>query len=131
MKRYLATLVGAVTMMGSASGQHFELSLDRRAAADALTLTPQRPTTIDRAVRAIEQQIEDKRAADAARSPLQPFWEAGFWSSPLMKLIPVAGGTQRYAEDPYVTPDYLTVARQQSEYQLKLSDKRALSLFGK
>jgi hypothetical protein len=138
MKLPLAALVCALSLLRSVSAQHFELALDSRAAADALTITshdplasPYRETTIDRAMGAIERQIEEKRAADAARTPLQPFWEASFWNSPLMKLIPVGGWTQRYAEDPYVLANYLTVERRQSDYQLKLSDKRALSLFGK
>ena len=139
MRRHLSVLVCAITMMlASASAQQFELSLDSRAAADALTLAPANPleapfhpTTMDRALRAIEKQIEEKRAAEAARSPLQPFWEASFWKSPLMKLIPVGGGPDRNAEDPYVLANYLTVARQQSDYQLKLSDERARLFFGK
>jgi hypothetical protein len=138
MKSPIAALVCALSVLRSVSAQHFELALDSRAAAEALTITnrdplasPYQATTIDRAMRAIERQIEEKRAADAARTPLQPFWEANFWNSPLMKLIPVGGGTQRYAEDPYVMADYLTIARRQSDYQLKLSDERALSLFGK
>lgn len=138
MKFPLAALVCAFALLRSVSAQHFELALDSRAAADALTITnhdplafPYRETTIDRAIRTIERQIEEKRAADAARTPLQPFWEASFWNSPLMKLIPVGGWTQRYTEDPYVLANYLTLERRHSDYQLKLSDERALSLFGK
>lgn len=138
MKRSIAALVCALSVLRSVSAQHFELALDSKAAADALTLTnrdplaaPYQATATDRALREIERQIEEKRAADAARTPLQPFWEASFWNSPLMKLIPVGGGTQRYTEDPYVTADYLTLARRQSDYELKLSDERALSLFSK
>ena len=138
MRRHLSIMVCALLTMASASAQHFELSLDSRAAADALVLdpnnffeTPYRLTTTDRALRAIERQIEEKRAAEAARTPLQPFWEASFWKSPLMKLIPVGGGPERYPEDPYLMANYLTIARRQSDYQLKLSDERTRLFFSK
>ena len=138
MRRHIALLVCALLMLASASAQHFELSLDNRAAADALVLDPENSleapyhlTTIDRALRVIERQIEEKRAAEKARSPLDPFWEASFWRSPLMKLIPVGGGTVRYPEDPYVMANYLTTERRQSDYQLKLSDERTRLFFSK
>jgi hypothetical protein len=138
MRRLASVLICAITMLASASGQQFELSLDSRAAADALTLgrtdsleSPYRLTTIDRALRVIERQIEEKRAAEAARSPLAPFWEASFWKSPLMALIPVRGGPERYPEDPYVMANYLTIARRQSDYELKLSDEQTRVFFGK
>jgi hypothetical protein len=136
MKRHVTALVCAAAMTTSVCGQHFELSLDNSAAADALTIAPAgpltapyRPTALDRAVREIERQIEEKRAAEAPRSAAQLFWEAEFWRSPLMKLIPVGGGPQRYPEDPYVMPTYLTVAERQSNYELKLSDERTRVFF--
>ena len=46
-----------------------------------------------------------------------------------MKLIPVGGGPQRYPEDPYLLPAFLTVLERQSDYQLKLSDERAQLFF--
>ena len=138
MRRPISVLVCALATLASASGQHFELSLDSRAAADALVLdpensleTPYQPTTLERALRHIERQIEEKRATEAERSPLQPFWEASFWKSPLMKLIPIGGGPERYPEDPYVMANYLTIARRQSDYELKLSDERTRVFFSK
>src|SRR4051812_5763392 len=130
MKRHVTALVCAATMATSVCAQRFELSLDSKAAADALTIAPTnplsapyRPTALDRAVRDIGRQIDEKRAADAPRSAIEMFWEAEFWSSPLMKLIPVGGGPQRYPEDPYLLPAFLTVLERQSDYQLKLSDE--------
>ena len=138
MRRHIPILVCALMMLASASAQHFELSLESRAAADALVLDPNNSfdapyhlTTVDRALRAIERQIEEKRAAEEARSPLDPLRNASFWKSPLMKLIPVGGGPERYPEDPYVMANYLTVARRQSDYQLKLSDERTRLFFSK
>jgi hypothetical protein len=136
MKRHVTTLVCAAAMVASAGAQHFELSLDSRAAADALTIAPADPlsapyraTALDRAKREIERQIEEKHAAEAPRSAIQLFWEAEFWRSPLMKLIPVGGGPARYPEDPYLMPSYLTVLERQSNYELKLSDERARLFF--
>ena len=132
MKRYLAGLICTVAMVSSVFGADFEFALDSRAYAGALTLAPgdasnapRLVTPLDRALLVIEQQIEAKRAADASRSPLQSFWEAKFWSSPLMKLIPIPLGSNRWEEDSYILPEYLTVSWRQSEYQLRLSDERA------
>jgi hypothetical protein len=132
MKRHVTALVCAAAMVASVRAQHFELTLQNKAAANALTLAPANPlsapyraTALDRAMRDIERQIEEKRAAEAPRSAVQLFWEAEFWRSPLMKFIPVGGGPQRYPEDPYLMPSYLTVLERQSDYQLKLSDERA------
>ena len=136
MKRHVTALVCAASMATSVCAQHFELSLDSKAAADALTIAPDplfapyRQTALDRAVREIERQIDEKRAAEAPRSAAQMFWEAEFWSSPLMKFIPVGGGPQRYPEDPYILANFLTVERRQSDHQLKLSDERARLFFG-
>jgi hypothetical protein len=136
MKRYLIALVCAASTATPVCAQHFELSLDRKAAADALTIAPADPlaspynaTALDRAMREIERQIEAKRAAEAPKSAIQLFWEAEFWQSPLMKLIPIPGGPQRYLEDPYVMPNYLTVLERQSDYELKRSDERARLFF--
>src|SRR3954468_12980997 len=133
MKRHLAALAWMLTISASALAQQFELTLDRRAAAESLTLAAPdsipRPTTLEKATRAIEKQIEEKRAVEANRSPLQPFWEATFWKSPLMKLIPIPLGPQPLAEDLLILPDYLSVSRMQSDYQLRLSDERGRELF--
>jgi cellobiose-specific phosphotransferase system component IIB len=136
MKRHVIALICAASMATSLCAQQFELSLDSKAAADALTLAPTGPltgpyqaTALDRAMREIERQIEAKRAAEAPKTAMQLFWEAEFWSSPLMKLIPIPGGPQRYTEDPYVMPNYFTVLQRQSNYELKLSDERAHLFF--
>ncbi len=134
MKRHISVLCCAFTTLASAfAQQHFELSLDSTASAQSLSITggdhfeaPHGTTAIERAIRAVEQRIDEKRAADAARSPLQPFWEAGFWKSPLMMLIPIAAGPQRDVDDPFFTPAYLTVPGRQIEHQLSVSEKRTL-----
>ena len=136
MKRHVIALICAASMATCVCAQQFELSLDRKAAADALTLAPTgpltgpyHPTALDRAMNEIGRQIQAKRAAEAPKTAMQLFWEAEFWSSPLMKLIPIPGGPQRYPEDPYIMPTYLTVLQRQSDYELKLSDERARLFF--
>lgn len=72
------------------------------------------------AVRHLGDQLNVKRAADAARSPLDPFWQASFW-----KYIPITfTGMQHNADDPFFTPVYLTVPRRQIERAAAISEKR-------
>jgi hypothetical protein len=85
-----------------------------------------RDATFERAVRHIGDQIEQRRAADAARSPLEPFWKASFW-----RYVPFApGGVQRATDDPFLTPAYLAVPGRQIDYEMTVSEKRALFQFG-
>lgn len=86
--------------------------------------------TRDLALRHIEDQIEQKRAEDAARSPLEPFWTASFWQSPLWLLLPIRFGHSRSSDDdPFFTPAYLTVHSRQADYELKRTEKTALKMF--
>ena len=85
-----------------------------------------REVAFELAVRHIGDQIEQKRAADAARSPLESFWKAFFW-----RYIPFApGGVQRATDDPFFTPAYLTTPGRQIELETAVSEKRALFQFG-
>jgi hypothetical protein len=85
-----------------------------------------RDVTFELAVRYIGDQIELRRAADAARSPLESFWKASFW-----RYIPFApGGVQRATDDPFFTPAYLTTPGRQIELQMAEAEKRALFQFG-
>lgn len=86
--------------------------------------------TLEQAIRHIEEQIEQKRADDAARSPLEPFWKASFWSSPLWSFIPIPMGPPKTnIDDPFFTPAYLTVFSRQQDYEMQLSEKSALKIF--
>lgn len=100
------------------------------------------PTTLELALRDLAQQIEQKRAEDAARSPLDSFWKNPLWkylpSDPGGTLNSPVGGlpdrlarTPLHLDDPYWTPAYLTHAGQRLDYELMLSEKRTLWFFGR
>ena len=81
---------------------------------------PLGPTAVERAIDFIGKQIDAKHAADAVPSPL---WDLAIWRylprDPARTLnSPVASD-----DDPFLTPDYLTVSARQIDYQLKKSEK--------
>lgn len=88
-----------------------------------------RPITLELATRYITEQIERKRADDAVRSPLDSFWKASFWDSPLWTFVPIPMGPQKGVDDPFFTPAYMTVYGRQQDYQMQLSEKAALKIF--
>ena len=92
--------------------------------------TPAHSLTRELALQHIAEQIEQKRVDDAARSPLEPFWKASFWRSPLWSFIPLPLGRPRPSDDdPFFTPAYLTVYSRQDDYELERSEKAARALF--
>lgn len=67
------------------------------------------PTTVELAIRHIQKQIDQLHADDAARSPLDPFWEASFWDSPLFILFPrPVRLLKNNVDDPFYSPAYMT-----------------------
>jgi hypothetical protein len=91
---------------------------------------PGHTLTRDLALRHIAEQIEKKRAEDAARSPLEPFWKASFWNSPLWIFIPLPLGEPRPNDDnPFFTPAYLTVYSRQDDAALARFEKEARAIF--
>ena len=89
-----------------------------------------RPTTVELAIRHIQKQIDQQRADDAARSPLEPFWKASFWDSPLWKLIPIPMGPPKTnVDDPFFTPAYMTVISRQQDYEMMRFEKSAQKIF--
>jgi hypothetical protein len=103
--------------------------------------TSARPTTLELALRSIAQQMDQKRGADAARSPLESFWKDPLWTylpaDPAGTLNSPVGGlpdnlarTPQNLDDPFYTPAYLTLHGQQLDYELALSEKRRLWFFG-
>jgi hypothetical protein len=99
------------------------------------------PTTLELALRSIGQQIDQKRDADAARSPLESFWKNPLWrflptdpggtlNSPVGNLPDRLARNPLYLDDPFCTPAYLTFNGQQLDRELALSEKRTLSFFG-
>ncbi len=99
------------------------------------------PTTLELALRSIGQQIDQKRAADAARSPLEslrkdPLWKylpadpSGTLNSPVGGLPDNLARNPQHLDDPFYTPAYLTLHGQRLDYELALSGKRRLWFFG-
>jgi len=99
------------------------------------------PTTLELALRSIGQQIDQKRDAEAARSPLESFWKNPLWrflpadsggtlNSPVSALPDRLARTPLYLDDPFCTPAYLTFNGQQLDHELALSEKRTLWFFG-
>jgi len=92
---------------------------------------PPGPTSTELAVRYIGNQIEQKRAAEAATAQLPAFWQASFW-----KYLPKStGGTMNSPitrdDDPVVTPTYLMLSARLLEREAEASDKTAKLLFAK
>jgi hypothetical protein len=93
-------------------------------------------TTLERALRALTQQMEQKRAEDAARSPLAPLWEHPLWkylpadpggtlNSPVGALPDNLARNPLHLDDPFRTPAYLTFRGRQLDYDLARSEKSA------
>jgi hypothetical protein len=98
------------------------------------------PTTLELALRALAQQIDQKRAEDAAQSPLQSLWKSPLWkflpsdpggtlNSPVGSLPDRLARTPLHLDDPFWTPAYLTLAGQRLDHELELSEKRRLWFF--
>ena len=94
------------------------------------------PTTLQLAIRSLGKEIDQKRAADALRTPLEPFWQASFW-----RYIPI-GGTSALGPsgvipselvvkqgDTFFVPGYLRFEMLQLDRELAVSEKRSLLLF--
>jgi hypothetical protein len=92
--------------------------------------TSGRPITVELAIRHIQKQIDQQRADDAARAPLEPFWKASFWDSPLWKFIPIPlGPPKTNVDDPFFTPAYMTVISKQQDYEMERFERSALKIF--
>jgi hypothetical protein len=95
---------------------------------------PTRPTSIDRGVKIIEEQIEKKRAADLEKASTQgAFWGARFWdylpkSTSGSLNSPVTGKDD---DDPFTTPSYLMLATRILDRQLAESEARSRLFFSK
>jgi hypothetical protein len=92
---------------------------------------PPRATWEERALRYLENQIQEKRAAEAAEGQLPAFWRASFW-----KYLPKStGGTMNSPvtgdDDPFMTPSYLMLSARLLEREAEASDKAAKLFFAK
>lgn len=80
------------------------------------------PTSIDRAIKSVGEQIDAKGAADAARLQSSPIWDLKIW-----RYLPADPGHTLNSPvasdcDPFFTPEYLKVSGRQLDYQLKKSE---------
>ena len=93
------------------------------------------PTTLELALRAIEQQIDRKRAEDAARSSVEFFWKSPLWrylpADPGGTLNSPVGSIPARLDDPFCTPSYLTFNGQQLDRELVFSEKQTLWFFSR
>jgi hypothetical protein len=90
---------------------------------------PLGPTAAERAARAVGEQIDAKRAADAIRSQFAPIWDLAVWR--YLPADPVRSLNSRVAsdDDPFLTPEYLKVSAHQLDYQLKVSERVGRDFF--
>ena len=91
------------------------------------------PTSFDRAVKVIGDQIERRRDAELDKaSTLGAFWGARFWD-----YLPKGSGSMNSPiadkgdDDPFFTPSYLTLASRVLDRQLAESEARSRILFGR
>lgn len=98
------------------------------------------PTTLDQALRYLRQQLDERQAAEAAKSPLEPLWKSPIWkylpSDPGGTLNSPVGGlpdnlarTPLHLDDPFSTPAYLTLEARQLDRELVVSEQRSLWFF--
>ena len=124
-----ATLRGQVdNTPQTSSGQTLALNPERI----TITLTndfefSRNPTSFDRAVKDIGDQIERRREVELDKAtPLGAFWRARFWdylpkSTGGSLNSPVAGGDD---DDPFITPFYLLPANRILDRKVAESDAR-------
>jgi hypothetical protein len=81
------------------------------------------------AVRAVDEKIDAKRAADAIQSQFAPIWDLAVWR--YLPADPVRSLNSRVAsdDDPFLTPEYLKVSARQVDYKLKVSERAARDFF--
>jgi hypothetical protein len=81
------------------------------------------PPAIEGATRTVGEQIDAKRAADAARSQVSPIWNLSVWR--YLPADPIHTLNSRVAsdDDPFFTPEYLKVSARQLDYELRLSER--------
>lgn len=89
---------------------------------------PLSPTAVERGVKSVGEQIDAKRAADAARSRVSPIFDLRIWrylpADPAQTLnSPVASD-----DDPFFTPGYLSVSARQLDSQVKKSERASQEL---
>jgi hypothetical protein len=81
------------------------------------------PTSAERGIKSVGEQIEAKRAAVAAHFNVSPIFDLAIWR--YLPADPERTLNSRVAsdDDPFFTPEYLKVSGRQLDYQLKMSEQ--------
>ena len=94
---------------------------------------PRSPTSFDRAVKEIQDQIERRREAELDKaSTTGAFWRARFWD-----FLPKGSGSlnspvaDKDDDDPFITPSYLMLPNMILDRQVAESDARSRVFFSK
>jgi hypothetical protein len=98
------------------------------------------PTTLERALRSLREQMDQKQAAEAAQSPLEPLWKSPLWkylpsdpggtlNSPVGSLPDNLARTPLHLDDPFCTAAYLTLTSRILDREVTRSDQSALWFF--
>jgi hypothetical protein len=85
-------------------------------------------TAVERAIQSVGEQIDAKRAADAARSQIAPVWDLRIWRYLPADAAHTLNSPVASDDDLFFTPDYLKVSARQLDYQLKLSERASRDL---
>jgi hypothetical protein len=94
------------------------------------------------ALRFLREEMDQKHAADAAQSPLEPLWKNPLWkylpsdpggtlNSPVGSLPDNLARTPLHLDDPFCTAIYLTHAGQKLDREAARSDQQALWFFSR
>lgn len=90
------------------------------------------PTSFDRAVKEIQEQIERRREAELDKAATGTFWQARFWA-----YLPHGSGslnspiTDKGDDDPFFTPQYLTLSYRLVDRELAESQARSRVFFAR
>src|SRR5437764_12750043 len=89
---------------------------------------PLGPTAIEHPIQSVGEQIDVKRAADAARSQIAPLWDLRVWR--YLPADPAHTHNSPVASDDglFFTPEYLKVGARQLDFQLKVSERASRDL---
>lgn len=86
------------------------------------------PNDPQRGIKSVGEQIDAKRAADAARLQLSTIWDLAIWR--YLPADPDHTLNSRVAsqDDAFFTPEYLSVSARQFDRQLKSSERASQEL---
>ena len=139
---FLSSVVFAPATLNGQENNHPQASSPQAIALNpekiVITITndfelPRGPTSFDRAVKEIQDQIERRREAELDKaSTTGAFWRARFWD-----FLPKGSGSlnspvaDKDDDDPFITPSYLMLPNMILDRQVAESDARARLFFSR